>query len=95
MKTNRPYAPNTDKNEQADENAIKEIKDLKTVNYTALIPVLIGAIQEQQNTIKRKEEHIEQLETRLAKIEAQLAQLSTLPTTRIQLKNNTTPSDLP
>lgn len=94
VKTDR-LTPNTDKNEIIEENTIKEVKDLKAVNYTALIPVLIGAVQEQQNTIENKDKRIENLEIRLAKIEAQLARLSTLETTKIQLENNNTPNHLP
>lgn len=44
--------------------------EFKTINYTALIPVMVSAIQEQQGTIEKQQEQIESLEARLAALEA-------------------------
>lgn len=97
VKTDLGNEPNTDADEQENETTIQKIKDLKAINYTALIPVLIGAIQEQQNEItayqsriERKEKRIEKLEERLNNIEKLLTQNSQIQHSKVLLTDDMT-----
>jgi hypothetical protein len=48
----------------------------KAVNYTALIPVLIAGMQEQQTEIEVKNKQIDELESRLARLERMMESLA-------------------
>lgn len=56
--------------EEMEEETMK-MKQLKTVNYTGLTPILVKAVQEQQNLIKQQQQLIEQLSQRLERLEQQ------------------------
>ncbi len=55
-------------NEPNLEQQAKETIDYKAVNYTELIPVLVKAVQEQQQTIEGQQKRIEQLEAKVNKL---------------------------
>jgi len=46
------------------ENGLGELNDMKVVNYSALVPMLIEAIKEQQTIINRLEERLNNLENK-------------------------------
>ena len=46
------------------EDSLGELKDMKVVNYTALVPMLIEAVKEQQTIINRLEERLNNLENK-------------------------------
>ncbi|MCD4829817.1 MAG: tail fiber domain-containing protein [Candidatus Cloacimonetes bacterium] len=50
--------------------------DYMGIRYTEIIPVLISAVQEQQEIIKEKDEQVRELESRVNRLEEQLAQLA-------------------
>ena len=49
---------------------VTESNNIKSVNYQGLVPVLINAIKEQNQTIETQQDAIESLEQRLQKLEA-------------------------
>ena len=48
-----------------EENRTNGITTVKSVNYEMLIPVLVGAIQEQQKTIQAQQTEIDNMKTQL------------------------------
>ncbi|MEM1326901.1 MAG: tail fiber domain-containing protein [Bacteroidota bacterium] len=61
--------------EEVDEDGKPRGFDLYAVNYTALIPVLIAGIQEQQAIIENNETESQQLQTKVDELEDRLAAL--------------------
>src|SRR5262249_10211784 len=53
--------------------APRETTAFKSVNYTGLVPVLVGAVQEEQAIIDRQDERIAALEARLDELARSLA----------------------
>ena len=51
---------------------VTESNNIKSVNYQGLVPVLINAIKEQNQTIETQQDAIESIEQRLQKLEAVL-----------------------
>lgn len=50
-------------------------KEIKTVNYSQLIPILIKASQEQQEIIEKQEKHLSEQEARIAELERLVKQM--------------------
>jgi hypothetical protein len=67
--------------------------DFKALNYTELIPIVIKAVQEQQEDIKQKEQRIATLESELANLRKMVLELkngaNTLSSTTGWLEQNT------
>ena len=53
----------------------KEYLEFKAVNYTPIIPLLVSAVQEQQNTIGERDDRIGELEEEVADTKSQLEEL--------------------
>lgn len=51
------------------ENKGEQLKEIKSVNYIALTPILVKAVQEQQDLIQQQQKLIEQLHQRLERLE--------------------------
>lgn len=47
----------------------EQLKEIKSVNYTGLTPILVKAVQEQQDLIQQQQKLIEQLNQRLERLE--------------------------
>ncbi len=84
-----PYSP--DKNKNPEE---KKHESYKSVNYQAMIPLLVKAVQEQQEMITMQQEKIEEMETREnERMEMISSMLSSCCQENAQLNNDLLPSD--
>lgn len=63
-------------------NVIQEAYEFDAVNYIGLIPVLVSAVNQQQEVIKAKDIAIEELQAKISTIEKQMAEIAQQPSQR-------------
>jgi len=68
----------------------KTIKDVKTVNYISLIPVLVSAVNEQQAIIENKNAEMAQLKNEMAELRQQMNEIKQMVQTADRKSNSST-----
>ncbi|MEN0051255.1 MAG: tail fiber domain-containing protein, partial [Bacteroidota bacterium] len=88
VKTNTLYKGGKEEDVAASD-LLEEVDNLKAINYVALVPVLIAAVQEQQTQIEAKDDKIELLVQENEDIKARLAKIEVLLSEKVEINNTT------